>query len=58
MSDLVPNPYRAAIASQRARALPVAADLRDDLAAAVTAMEAGAWMSSVADDFYAELAGH
>ncbi len=58
MSDLVPNPYRAALRQRRGRAGPVADELRAALDAAVRAMERGAWVSSMADDFAADLAGH
>ena len=54
----VPNPYRAAIVSARDRARPVAADLDDDLRAAMRAMEAGAWVSTLADAFHTDLTGH
>lgn len=58
MTDLVPNPYLAAIRYRRGLAVPVAAELRDALDAAVRAMERGAWVSSRADDFATDLAGH
>ncbi|RHA37648.1 hypothetical protein [Cellulomonas rhizosphaerae] len=58
MADEIPNPYLAAIRSRRGLAVPVAADLRDDLDAVVRAMDAGAWVSSAADDFYTDLTGH
>ena len=56
--EKVPNPYLAAIRAKRASAQPTAATLRDDLDAAVAAMDAGAWESTVADGFYTELVGH
>lgn len=58
MSDTIPNPYLAALRSRRAQARPTVDDLRNDLDAAVTAMESGAWVSSSADDFAVDLAGH
>jgi hypothetical protein len=54
----IANPYLAAIRQSRARAVPVAADLRDDLDAVMRAMDAGAWLSPVADAFYVDLTGH
>ncbi|WP_456789699.1 hypothetical protein [Cellulomonas sp. P5_C5] len=54
----IPNPYLASIKQRRALAVPVAADLRDDLDAVVRAMDAGAWLSPVADAFYTDLTGH
>ena len=54
----IANPYLAAIKQRRGLAVPVAADLRDDLDAVVRAMDAGAWLSPVADDFYVDLTGH
>ncbi|GEK22911.1 hypothetical protein [Cellulomonas xylanilytica] len=54
----IPNPYLAAIRQHRGQAVPVAADLRDDLDAVVRAMDAGAWLSPVADAFYVDLTGH
>ena len=54
----IPNPYLASIKNRREQAVPVAADLRDDLDAVVRAMDAGAWVSTVADAFYVDLTGH
>ncbi|ROS26004.1 hypothetical protein [Cellulomonas sp. PhB150] len=58
MADEIPNPYLAAIRVRRGQAVPVAADLRDDLDGVIRAMDAGAWISSTADDFYTDLTGH
>ncbi|WP_028045498.1 hypothetical protein [Cellulomonas sp. URHE0023] len=58
MTEEIPNPYLASIEYQRSRAVPTVADLRDDLDAVVAAMDAGAWISSVADAFYTDLVGH
>ncbi|SDU85519.1 hypothetical protein SAMN04488563_6780 [Jiangella alkaliphila] len=58
MPDKVPNPYLAAVRANRGDAEPAATGLRGDLDAAVTAMDNGAWQSSVADTFYTELTGH
>jgi hypothetical protein len=55
MADDVPNPYLATIRSHRTGALPVVGELRGDLDAAVAAMDAGAWLSSAADQFYDSL---
>lgn len=58
MTEKVPNPYLAAVRANRGAAEPVAADLREDLDAAIQAMDNGAWQSTVADTFYTELTGH
>jgi hypothetical protein len=58
MTDKVPNPYLAAIRANRGDAEPVADDLRDDLNAAVQAIDNGAWQSTAADTFYTQLTGH
>ena len=54
----VPNPYRAALGQALASAEGTAETLRGLLAPAVRAMTGGAWVSSVADAFAAELAGN
>lgn len=54
----VTNPYRAAIAGRRDQSRPLTEDFGTELAQAVAAMEAGAWMSTAADTFFAELTGH
>ena len=54
----IANPYLAAIKQRRDQAVPVATDLRDDLDAVVAAMDAGAWVSPLADAFYIDLTGH
>ncbi|WP_298328882.1 hypothetical protein [Haloactinopolyspora sp.] len=53
-----PNPYRATIATRRGLSRDDAEQIASELADAVTAMDNSAWVSSTADDFYAELTGH
>jgi hypothetical protein len=54
----VPNPRLAALRRARRTVLPLTDALRADLDPARVAMDAGAWVSTAADTFYAELAEH
>lgn len=54
---MVPNPYLAALRDNRTDAMEPVRELRTSLDDAVAAMDAGAWFSTTADTFYAELTG-
>jgi hypothetical protein len=53
---MLPNPYLAAIRAARQQATGPAQQLADGLKAVDGAMQANCWQSTVADQFYAELA--
>ncbi|TDE10150.1 hypothetical protein [Jiangella asiatica] len=55
MSDDIPNPYLAALREARDDAGPVADGIREELRGVKDAMDAGAWVSSAADEFYTAL---
>ncbi len=52
---MVPNPYLAALRDNRSDALPHTYALRTAFDDAISAMDQGAWFSTEADRFYAEL---
>jgi hypothetical protein len=58
MSDKVPNSYRYALVDARPAADRRAADIRSALNAASLALMAGAWQSTLADEFGRALAEH
>jgi hypothetical protein len=58
MSDKVPNVYKSALVGARAGADARAADIRSALNAASLALMAGAWKSTMADDFGHALSVH
>lgn len=55
---LVDNPYLAGLREVQATVNPTATLLGTELDSARTAMDQGAWASTTADTFYAELADH
>jgi hypothetical protein len=58
MSDKVPNIYKYALVNARPAADQRAAEIRSALNAASLALMAGAWISTMADDFGRALAEH
>lgn len=56
--DKLPNQYKQALESARRTALPTATELHDALDKAITAMTAGAWVSSKATEFEHALTAH
>jgi len=58
MSDEVPNVYKHALVGARPAADARAADFRSALNAASLALMAGAWQSTLADEFGRALADH
>jgi hypothetical protein len=58
MSDKVPNVYKYALVNARPAADGRAAEIRSALNAASLALMAGAWKSTMADDFGRALAEH
>jgi len=58
MSDEVPNVYKHALVGARPAADARAADIRSALNAASLALMAGAWQSTLADQFGRTLADH
>lgn len=58
MSEKVPNVYKRALVGARPAADGRAADIRSALNAASLALMAGAWESTMADDFGRALADH
>jgi len=58
MSDEVPNAYKHALVGARPAADARAADIRSALNAASLALMAGAWQSTLADEFGRALAQH
>lgn len=54
---MVPNAYKRAITQARSNAGPPAADIAAAVDGIMQAMDAGAWHSTVADQFYEEAAG-
>jgi len=58
MTDQVPNVYKHALVNARPMADQRAADIRSSLNAASLALMAGAWRSSLADEFGQALSEH
>lgn len=53
---MLPNPYLAAIRAAKQQAVGPAQSLKEGLKTVDSAMQANCWQSTIADQFYAELA--